>query len=128
MDEHNLASLALVLEKGDPTVQHDFQAAGFGVVLDLEVSGHLMNVPSRSSAYACWSCSCVFMTIGPYHATGSSIGLPDTSRNRMPSSPAWTVTSSPLSKRTSDRFPISDAPAGSALSTRSVLTPLGCDA
>jgi hypothetical protein len=25
--------------------------------------------------------------VGPYHATGSSIGLPETSKNRMPSLP-----------------------------------------
>ena len=30
---------------------------------------------------------CVFITIGPYHATGSSSGLPETSRKRMPSRP-----------------------------------------
>ena len=47
-----------------------------------------MNVPLRSSATACCSSAFVFMTIGPYQATGSSIGLPDTSRKRMPSSPA----------------------------------------
>ncbi len=44
----------------------------------------LMNVPLRSSLTACCSSACVFITIGPYHATGSSIGLPDTSRKRMP--------------------------------------------
>ncbi len=48
----------------------------------------LMNVPLCSSVMACRNCSWVFMTIGPYHATGSSIGLPDTKRKRMPSSPA----------------------------------------
>ena len=52
------------------------------------------------------SSSSVFITIGPYHATGSSSGLPDTSRNRMPLSPACTVTSSPRSKSTSDRLPV----------------------
>ena len=46
-----------------------------------------MNVPLRSSLTACCSSACVFITIGPYQATGSSIGLPETSRNRMPSSP-----------------------------------------
>src|SRR5213595_2747158 len=51
-----------------------------------------MKVPSWSSAYARRSSSCVFMTMGPYHATGSSIGFPDTSRNRIPASPAWAVT------------------------------------
>ena len=44
------------------------------------------------------------MTMGPYHATGSSSGLPDTKRKRIPSSPACTVTSSPRSKSTSERF------------------------
>ena len=46
------------------------------------------NVPRCNSSKACRSCSCVFITIGPYQATGSSIGVPDTSRNRTPSSPA----------------------------------------
>ena len=45
-------------------------------------------VPSLSSSKACLSCSCVFITMGPYHATGSLSGSPDTSRKRMPSSPA----------------------------------------
>ena len=62
----------------------------------------LMKVPSCNSETACRSCSCVFITIGPYHATGSSIGLPDTSRNRMPSSPACTTISSPRSNSTSE--------------------------
>src|SRR5262249_15359066 len=64
----------------------------------------LMKVPARISAIACRSSSSVFITIGPYHATGSSIGLPETSRNRMPCSPAWTVTSSPRSNRRSERL------------------------
>ena len=50
--------------------------------------GGFKNVPSRSSSNAFCSCSCVFITIGPYHATGSLSGSPDTSRKRMPSSPA----------------------------------------
>src|SRR5207249_4864258 len=41
-----------------------------------------MKAPVCSSAIAWRSCSCVFITIGPYHATGSSIGLPDTSTKR----------------------------------------------
>jgi len=45
-------------------------------------------VPSWSSVNACCSCACVFITIGPYHATGSSSGFPETSRKRIPSSPA----------------------------------------
>src|SRR5205823_4284551 len=48
----------------------------------------LMKVPSRSSATALCSSACVFITIGPCQATGSSIGLPETRRKRMPSSPA----------------------------------------
>src|SRR5438128_6727969 len=67
----------------------------------------LMKVPFRRSLNACCSSCCVFITIGPYHATGSSIGLPETSRNRIPSSPAWTTTSSPRSKSTSERLPVS---------------------
>ena len=35
------------------------------------------NVPRLSSSNACWSCSCVFITMGPYHATGSPNGFPD---------------------------------------------------
>jgi hypothetical protein len=57
------------------------------------------NFPCSSSLKACWSCSCVFITIGPYQATGSSSGLPETRRKRIPSSPACTLTSSPRSKR-----------------------------
>ena len=45
------------------------------------------NVPSLSWAKACRSSSWVFMTIGPYQATGSLRGWPETSRNRIPSSP-----------------------------------------
>ena len=55
-------------------------------------------------AMAWRSSSCVFITIGPYHATGSSSGLPETSRKRMPSGPAWTTISSPRSKSTSEWF------------------------
>ena len=62
----------------------------------------LMKLPVCSSDIAWRNCSCVFITIGPYQATGSSIGLPDTSRNRIPSGPAWTVSSSPRSNRTSE--------------------------
>src|SRR6266481_136228 len=43
------------------------------------------NVPFSSSVKACRSCSCVFITMGPYQATGSSRGLPETRRKRMPS-------------------------------------------
>ena len=48
----------------------------------------VMNVPLCSSVMACRNSSWVFMTIGPYHATGSSIGLAETNRKRIPSSPA----------------------------------------
>src|ERR1700676_4078525 len=44
------------------------------------------------------------MTIGPYQATGSSRGLPETRRKRMPASPACTTTSSARSKRTRERL------------------------
>ena len=47
-----------------------------------------MNAPVRKSAIACRISACVFITIGPCQATGSRIGLPETSRKRMPSSPA----------------------------------------
>src|ERR1700753_2176176 len=77
------------------------------------------NVPFSSSLNASRNCSCVFITIGPYHATGSSNGLPETSRNRMPSSPACTVTSSPLSKRISERF---SAVEGGAVSSQFTLS------
>jgi len=45
-------------------------------------------VPSCSSVNASRNCSWVFITIGPYQATGSSSGFPETRRNLMPSSPA----------------------------------------
>jgi len=38
----------------------------------------LMKVPLRNSVNACCSSASVFITIGPYQATGSSIGLPET--------------------------------------------------
>src|SRR5262249_21688349 len=38
----------------------------------------LVKVPLRRSETACCSSACVFMTIGPYQATGSLIGFPDT--------------------------------------------------
>src|SRR5687767_2560523 len=85
----------------------------------LLLTSHLINVPFCRSFISCCSCAFVFITIGPYQATGSSIGFPETSRNRMPSSPACTVISSPLSKRTSDRLPISrsSSPPASSLRT-----------
>src|ERR1035438_6018798 len=66
--------------------------------------------------------------MGPYHATGSSSGLPDTSRNLIPSSPAWTTTSSPLSNRISERLPASWGGWVSAHPTDSVGTAKGLDA
>jgi hypothetical protein len=42
----------------------------------------LMNVPFSYSWKAMRSSSWVFMTIGPYHATGSPMGCPDTRRKR----------------------------------------------
>src|SRR5579863_8243818 len=89
---------------------------------------HFKNVPSSSSSYACRSCSCVFITIGPYHATGSRSGLPDTNRNRIPSSRACTDTSSPLSKSTSARLSASLGSDVSAHPTPSVGTASGPDA
>src|SRR5580704_3625587 len=68
------------------------------------------------------------MTIGPYHATGSSSGFPETNRNRIPSSPACTVTSSPRPNSKSDRLLASDGGAVSAHPTDSVGTASGSDA
>ena len=45
----------------------------------------LMKLPSRRSESAWRSSAWVFITIGPYQATGSSSGLPEISRKRMPS-------------------------------------------
>ncbi len=61
-------------------------------------------VPARSSANARRISSCVFITTGPYHAIGSRIGAPDTSRKRMPCSPARTRISSPASNTVSERL------------------------
>ena len=72
--------------------------------------------------------SCVFITIGPYQATGSWSGFPETSRNRIPSSPACTVTSSPRSKSTSERLSASVGGVVSAHPTASVGTASGPDA
>src|SRR3984893_1131121 len=93
-----------------------------------ENQGCFRNVPSWSSANACFSCSWVFMTIGPYHATGSWSGFPETRRKRIPSSPACTVTSSPRSKSTSERFSALAGGDGSAHPTPSVGTASGSDA
>jgi hypothetical protein len=56
--------------------------------VSLVIQRCLINAPVCSSAIAWRNSSWVFITIGPYQATGSSIGLPDTSRKRMPSPPA----------------------------------------
>src|SRR5262249_18166435 len=86
------------------------------------------NVPCSSSSNACRSCSCVFITIGPYQATGSSSGLPEIRRNRIPPSPACTVTSSPGSKSRSERLSAFGGGAVSAHPTLSVGTERGPDA
>src|ERR1017187_6768209 len=85
-------------------------------------------VPFSNSWKACWSCSCVFITMGPYQATGSSSGFPETSRNLIPSSPAWTTTSSPLSNKINERLPASLGGWVSAQPTDSVGTASGLDA
>ena len=46
----------------------------------------------------------MFITIGPYQATGSCSGLPETSKKRIPSSPACTATFAPESNKTSERL------------------------
>src|SRR6476661_10292520 len=46
-------------------------------IRDTDDHVRLMNVPARSSLTACSSSSRVFITIGPYHATGSWIGFPE---------------------------------------------------
>src|SRR5207244_9856744 len=88
----------------------------------------LMNLPVSSSEIAWRNSACVFMTIGPYQATGSSIGLPDTSRNRIPSSPACTTISSPLSKSTSECLLTSYTGPLSGFATCSVSTARGFEA
>ena len=64
-----------------------------------------MKVPFCKSDSACRISSRVFMTIGPYHATGSPSGFPRPAGTGCPRSPACTVTSSPRSNRTSERLP-----------------------
>ena len=97
-------------------------------VFILRLSLRLQKRPRSSSSNACRSCSCVFMTIGPYHATGSSRGVPETRRNRIPSSPACTVSSSPRSKSTSERLAASEGGFVSAHPTPSVGTESGPEA
>src|ERR1700746_308494 len=86
------------------------------------------NVPCSSSRNACCSSCCVFITMGPYHATGCSSGLPETSRKRIPSSPACTETSSPRSKTTRERFSASVGGCVSSHPTLSVGTASGPEA
>src|SRR6266478_2711816 len=83
------------------------------------------NVPFSSSVKAWRSCSCVFMTMGPYQATGSSRGLPETRRKRLPSSEACRMTSSPRSKRTRERLSAAEGGAVSSQPTDSVGTDRG---
>jgi hypothetical protein len=70
----------------------------------------------------------VFITMGRYRPTGSSSGLPETSRKRMPSSPACTATSWPLSKSTSDRVSAAEGGVVSSQPTGSVGTSSGSEA
>ena len=62
-------------------------AQGQGIDGAFRCSRVLDEASRRAVRHRLRSSSCVFITIGPYHATGSSSGLPDTSRKRMPSSP-----------------------------------------
>ncbi len=55
----------------------------------------LMKVPFRYSSNAVRISSEVFITMGPYQATGSPIGLPDTRRKRTGSFSAVMETTSP---------------------------------
>src|SRR5437762_9395814 len=100
----------------------------FCPLLCLQFYTFFKNFPCSSSSNACRSCSCVFITIGPYHATGSCNGFPETRRNRIPSSPACTVTSSPRSKSISERLSASVGGVVSNHLTVSVGTVNGPDA
>jgi hypothetical protein len=82
-----------------PQLQKDLSS---GLLALATVQRCLMKEPACSSAIAWRSCSWVFITMGPYHATGSSMGLPDTSKKRIPWSPALTSISSPRSNSTSE--------------------------
>src|ERR1051326_4871263 len=111
--------------------QDDVDERRLLLLLDVAAGSHyVMNVPLRRSLNACWSSASVFITIGPYHATGSSIGRPETRRNRIPSSPAWTTISSPRSNSTSARLPVSPSTPERAMppSICSVSTPRGSEA
>ena len=76
----------VVLRLGGASVNGAVVAHHFGT--DLGALGHstacLINVPFSKSSNASLSSSRVFMTIGPYQAIGSPIGLPDTRRKRRP--------------------------------------------
>src|SRR6056297_1207122 len=61
-------------------------------------------VPCSSSVKACFSSFRLFITIGPYQATGSRRGIPETSSIRTPSAPLAIFISSPLSNKTSVRL------------------------
>ena len=87
-----------------------------------------MNFPVCNSLIAWRSSACVFITIGPYHATGSSSGLPDTSRKRIPSGPACTTISSPRSNNTSEWFPMSYTGSALGFVASSVSTACGAEA
>src|SRR5258708_33462579 len=65
-------------------------------------------VPFSNSVKAWRSCSWVFMTMGPYQATGSSSGLPETNRKRMPFSPAIHPNSHHSSEKDNTRIPSPD--------------------
>ena len=58
----------------------------------------LMNVPLLNSSNAVRSSACEFITIGPYHATGSRSGLPETRMKRTGRASVVTVTVSPPSR------------------------------
>ena len=62
-----------------------------------------MNVPFLYSSNACFSSPSVFITIGPYQATGSPMGLPEINRNLTSPSAAR-----PYLSHKTHRFPSSD--------------------
>src|SRR5215469_17016293 len=66
----------------------EFSPGRIVVSAQLSSAQLLMKVPSRSSATACCISAGAFITIGPYQATGSAMGRPETSRKRTPCSPA----------------------------------------
>ena len=83
----------LLRARQQPGIRADGQ--GFSSGRRPSAYGWRMNLPVCSSLMAWRNSACVFITIGPYQATGSSSGWPETSKNRMPSGPAWTTISSP---------------------------------